>query len=148
MLQYDMNLCQTNRGRLVCHGRRPWPTGACFTLKTFVYASFSWTGAYSRLVNPNIRGGTQNLRPLPLKTKELEPAKKNILFCACIFSKSKDYPTWPTLRHVQKYKFLRRQIKNIDARSPHGKLTLNSPRELNNIVLVSSRGELSHYINT
>ena len=58
-------------GRLVRHRRRPWPTGAYFTLKTFVYASFSWTGAYRRLVNLNVRGGTQNLRPLPLKTKEL-----------------------------------------------------------------------------
>ena len=128
---YSDLICHGTSGWLDCHRRRPWPTGAYFPLKTFLYTSFSWTGPYSRLVIPNIRGGTQNLRPVPLKIKELEPSKKNILFCACIFSKSKDNPRCPTLRHVQKYKFLRRQIKNIDAISPHGKLNLNLPREHN-----------------
>ena len=114
-------------GRLDCHRRRRWPIGAYFTLKTFLYASFSWIGAYSRVVIHNISGGTQNLRSVPLKIKELEPSKKNILFCACIFSKSNSYPTCPTSRHIQKYKFERRQIKDIDATSPDGKLSVNLP---------------------
>ena len=72
-------------GRLDCHRRRRWPIGAYFTLKTFLYASFSWIGAYSRVVIHNISGGTQNLRSVPLQIKELEPSKKTNFFVHASF---------------------------------------------------------------